>query len=250
MNIDDPETTVLRRRIIREKISLRRIYQEWYQEIAAALPEGPGDVLELGSGPGFLKEYVPELITSEVFFCPGVDLVLSGLQLPFSDGGLRAILMTDVLHHIPNVRAFFKEAGRCVRPGGVIIMIEPWVTAWSRLVYKNLHHEPFEPYAEKWELDSSQPLSGANGALPWILFERDYQQFQREFPQWRLTSPKLLMPFRYLLSGGVSLRTLIPNPCFRGVRWLEDLLQPWRRSFAMFAQVVLVRLDGDQSEIQ
>jgi len=45
-----------------------------------------------------------------------------------SDGSLRAIVMTDVLHHIPNVESFFAEAARCVRPGGVIVMIEPWLT--------------------------------------------------------------------------------------------------------------------------
>ena len=247
LDIDDPQTTILRRRIIREKAFLRKIYQEWYRGIAAALPEGPGCVLELGSGPGFLKEYIPEVITSEVFHCPGVDLVLDGMQLPIANGTLRAILMTDVLHHIPNVRKFLSEAGRCIRPGGVIVMVEPWVSAWSRLVYQNLHHEPFEPEAEQWELQNSKPLSGANGALAWILFERDYQEFKTEFPQWRLTGINHLMPFRYLLSGGISLRTLMPGWAFRPLGWLESLLLPWRKSLAMFGQIVLVRLDVNRN---
>jgi len=45
--------------------------------------------------------------------------------LPFADDTLRAIVMTDVLHHLQNLRRFFKEASRCVEVGGKVIMIEP-----------------------------------------------------------------------------------------------------------------------------
>ena len=72
LDIDDTKTTLLRRRIIREKKFLERIYKEWYAGIVAALPEGPGPILELGSGAGFLKEFIPKLITSEIFHLPGI----------------------------------------------------------------------------------------------------------------------------------------------------------------------------------
>src|SRR5437867_4413096 len=101
LDIDDPRTTRLRRRILREKPFLRRIYEEWYAAIAATLPPGSGPVLELGSGAGFLAEFVPDLITSEVFHVPGIDLVLDGAALPFKEGSLRAVAMTNVLHHLP-----------------------------------------------------------------------------------------------------------------------------------------------------
>ena len=52
LDIDDPKTTRLRRQIIQEKYFLRKIYEEWYQSIAASLPGGEGAVLELGSGGG------------------------------------------------------------------------------------------------------------------------------------------------------------------------------------------------------
>jgi hypothetical protein len=51
---------------------LRGIYTEWYAGIVDILPDGPGGVLELGSRPGFLGEFVSGLITSETFLCPGV----------------------------------------------------------------------------------------------------------------------------------------------------------------------------------
>src|SRR5581483_6966006 len=89
LEIDDPRTTDLRRRIVREKPFLYRIYREWYASIASALPPDPGPVLELGSGAGFLEEFVPNLITSDIFPVPGNRLVLDGQQLPFADGSLR-----------------------------------------------------------------------------------------------------------------------------------------------------------------
>ncbi|HET9881889.1 MAG TPA: methyltransferase domain-containing protein, partial [Candidatus Binatia bacterium] len=134
MDIDDPHTTEIRRQIIREKSFLRQIYHEWYAAIANKLSTSEGPVLELGSGAGFLKDFVPGLITSEVFHCPGIDVVLNGMELPFANGALQAIVMIDVFHHIPQPRRFFTEAARCVRPGGVVLMIEPWVTSWSQLV--------------------------------------------------------------------------------------------------------------------
>lgn len=241
LDIDDPKTTHLRRRILEEKRFLHRIYEEWYRRLARSLPAGPGAVLELGSGAGFLADFVPGLVRSEVFFCPGIDAVLDGLALPFADGSLKGLLMTNVLHHLPGPRRFFAEAARAVRPGGVIALIEPWVTPWSRLVYTKLHHEPFLPEARDWEIPSGGPLSGANGALPWILFVRDRERFEQEVPAWSIRSVEPIMPFRYLVSGGISLRTLVPAASYPLFRGIEGALSPLRNRLAMFAHVVLER---------
>jgi SAM-dependent methyltransferase len=241
LHLDDPRNTELRRRVLHEKRFLRRIYEEWYRRVAQTLPFGEGPVLEVGSGAGFLREVVPGLVTTEVFPVPGVDLVCDALSLPFRDGALRGIVLVDVLHHLPEPRRFFAEAVRCLRPGGAVVFIEPWVTTWSRKVYRRLHHEPFDPEAREWGFPSTGPLSGANGALPWILFERDRSRFEAEFPELRLARLELLMPFRYLLSGGFSTRTLVPSAAFAPVRWLEGRLGRWMDRLAMFAHGVLVR---------
>jgi SAM-dependent methyltransferase len=241
LDLDDPRTTQLRRRVIAGKPFLQALYREWYARIARALPEGEGPVLELGSGAGFLAEYIPGLITSETFSGDGVRAVLDGHALPFAGASLRAIVMTDVLHHLRDARGFFHEASRCVRHGGAVIMIEPWVTPWSRFVYTRLHHEPFRPDAAEWRLPPGGPLSAANGALPWILFERDRARFEREFPEWSIRPVELLMPFRYLVSGGVSTRNLMPGWSFGLWRALERALSPWLLQLAMFAQITLRR---------
>src|ERR1041384_7828288 len=149
--------------------------------------------------------------------------------------------MTDVLHHIPEPRLFFAEATRCVQPGGVMAMIEPWVTAWSKIVYDRLHHEPFEPETPSWELPSNGPLSGANGALPWLIFVRDRLRFEQEFPCWQIEIINPIMPFR--LSGGVSLRSFTPGWSFRFWKRIENALGRWNNQLAMFAQIIVRRLD-------
>jgi SAM-dependent methyltransferase len=246
LDLDDPQTTYLRRRILEEKRFLRKIYEEWYRGLAASLPEGAEPVVELGSGAGFLSAFVPGLVRSEVFHTPDVDVVLDGLALPFASASLRGIVMTNVLHHLPRPLRFFAEAARCVRPAGVVAMIEPWVTPWSRLVYTRLHHEPFLPESRQWEISGSGPLSAANGALPWILFRRDRERFERQTPQWRIRSVTPIMPFRYLVSGGISLRSLVPAASYPLWRWLEDALSPFSGWLAMFARVVLERTQASE----
>ena len=209
--------------------------------LASRVPEGPGWVFELGSGAGFLRRYVADLITSEVFSASDIDLVLDAREMPFLSGTLKAIVMVDVLHHIPDARLFLSEAQRCLRPGGTIVMIEPWVSTWSRLIYGYLHHEPFEPATNSWSFPENGPLSGANGALPWIIFERDKSKFQSEFPNLEIEEVAPLMPFRYLVSGGVSMRQLMPESSYPLWRAIESPLQLWPNTWSMFALIHLSR---------
>jgi len=241
--LDDPATTVAQRAIIAAKQPLRRIYEEWYEDLASHVPAGSGAVLELGSGPGFLAERVSGLVTSEVFVCKGLRAALDARALPFRGGSLRAILMTDVFHHVPDAGRFLREASGALRPGGRIVMVEPWVTPWSRFVYGRLHHEPFDPGAEGWTFPPGGPLSAANGALPWIVFARDRERFARELPALRVVDVAPRLPFRYLLSGGLSVRALLPEAAFGPLARAEARLG--RRAaerWAMFARIVVERV--------
>jgi SAM-dependent methyltransferase len=242
LQVDDPATTALRKQIILSKPFLKAIYDQWYAVLAQELPSGEGKVLELGSGGGYCARFIPGLITSEIFCCPGVEIVLDAQQLPFAGGLLRAILMTNVLHHLPDVRRFFAEARRCLRPGGKILMIEPWVTPWSSFIYKNFHHEPFHPEAPEWTFAAAGPLSAANVALPWIVFERDRSRFASEFAELSLEQIRPFLPFRYLVSGGVAMRSLMPGFTYPAWAHLERLLKSHMSQLGMFAFISVGRV--------
>lgn len=238
-DLDDPATTALRRQILATKPFLRHIYDDWYKRIDAWLGDGPEPVLELGAGAGYAERIVRGVLKSDVQLLSGLDIVLDATALPFGAATLRGIMMTNVLHHVHDPRAFFAEANRCLVNGGAIAMIEPWVTPWSAFVYRRFHHEPFEPEAAEWKLPAGGPLSCANGALPWIIFGRDRKEFAATYPSLNVVCVEPFMPFRYLLSGGMSLRALMPGWSTVVWRGVELLLSPLNGALSMFALIVV-----------
>jgi SAM-dependent methyltransferase len=238
--LDDARTTLLHRQIILNKPFLKKIYEHWYRifvKQSALLPPGP--LLEIGSGGGFIQEVMPGVITSDILSLEHCDKCFSADKLPFQNDELSGIFMINVFHHLPKPADFLKEANRTLKSNARIVMIEPANSIWGRFIYRNFHHEPFEPKAG-WEIDSTGPLSGANGALPWIIFERDKSLFEKQFPGLELQSIKFEMPFMYLVSGGVSRRALVPLWAFNFIRGAEKLLSPVSKYLSMF-QVIVIR---------
>ena len=241
LDLDAPGTFTIHQKILAKNKFLRKIYLEWYHFIWEQMPDLEGHILEVGTGAGFLKQSLPETITSDVILHSNIDLVLDGRRLPVRRGSLKAIVMVDVLHHILNAPDFFKAARRSVMKGGVIVMVEPWNSTWANFIYNRFHHEPFLTQEEVWGSQDSHSSSQTNGAIPWILFQRDLSRFSLEFPEWEVKSVQPCLPFRYLLSGGLSMRQLVPTWSFSFWRWIEQVMQPVMERWAMFARIVLIK---------
>ena len=245
-HLDSPATSNARREVLRSRPVLNSIYQHWYEKLLSCIPNGPGRILEIGSGGGFLQDLCPTAIRTDFLPLDQIDVQLDVCTgLPFASFSLKAILGLNVFHHLSTPRSFFREVQRCLRPGGALILIDPWVTPWSRFIYRTFHHEPFEPDAQTWEFASSGPLSGANGALSHLVFSRDLSMFQKEFPHLRLVHQQALTPFSYALSGGFSHPEFIPEVLFAPLRKFEDRFPPARRHFGMFALNVLRHIPSD-----
>ncbi|MBF0406757.1 MAG: class I SAM-dependent methyltransferase [Candidatus Riflebacteria bacterium] len=238
-SIDDPSTSELRKEIIKSKPFLYSLYREWYKLLINSLPEINGKILELGSGGGFLAELIPDLIASDIIFLNKLSLICDARSLPFVGDSFKAIVMVNVLHHIPCIDSFFKSASRVLKRGGRIIMIEPWLTKTSKLIYKNMHHELFDEKQKAWQLSTDSPLSSANGALPWIVLQRDIRKFEALFSEFKILKIHKMMPLSYLLSGGVSMRSLIPGFLYSPIRFIENILEKNFTSTGMFALAIL-----------
>ena len=244
-NLDDPAVTLLHSEIIQKKLFLKRLYIDFYKQFQKAVSDPEKKVLvELGSGGGFIKNVIGNVITSDILKLPNVDRVFSALGMPLEQASVNAFFMIDVLHHITDPRGFFKEALRCLKVGGKIVMIEPANTCWSKFIYKNFHHELFDPQAN-WEAakGAQGPLSLGNGALPWIIFTRDRKIFEREFPSLRIARMRNHTPLRYLLSGGLSLRQLLPSFAYPLVKAIEYVLSPANNLLGMFQTIELEKVD-------
>jgi SAM-dependent methyltransferase len=238
--LDAPATTAARRDIIARKRLLHAFYDtayEWFSSRSTTLPTGRK--IELGSGAGHIKETMPDVQTSDIMPLPFVDMVVDATAQPFGDGTLSAIYMIDTLHHIPDVSRFLSEAERTLAPGGRIIMQEPANSTFGRFIYRNFHHEAFEPSATRWSFPSTGPLSSANGALPWIVFERDRAVFKQRHPTLRLVELEYCHPLLYLASGGFSARQMLPDCATKPLLALEKLLRPLNRRIGMFVRIVV-----------
>lgn len=69
----------------------------------------------------------------------GPALLADGLQLPFAADSLDMIYVQHVLHHIGNVERALAEIRRCLRPGGVLFLVETVednpIIRWGRRLY-------------------------------------------------------------------------------------------------------------------
>lgn len=236
-DLSDKEITLIHKKIIQRKFFLRKIYFDFYSQFKKAIGGTENKLLvELGGGGGFIKEVIPNVITSDIICLPNLDKCFSALKMPFADKTVDAFLMIDVLHHFDDAKGFFREAERCLRPGGKIIMIEPANTLWGHFIYQNFHHEMFDPTAD-WNLAKGSPLYSANGALPWIIFFRDREIFEKEFPGLKIIELEFHTPFRYLISGGVSFRQLLPDFAYPFIKAAELILSPFNKFLGMFLTI-------------
>ena len=74
-----------------------------------------------------------------------------------------------------------------------------------------------------------------------LFLKETEEQDCREFKELQIVSIRPIMPFRYLVSGGVSLRSLIPGLTYGFWCLIEHAIQPWINQMAMFAQIILQR---------
>ena len=245
LDLDDPETSIRRRQLAKTKRALHLSYIRWYKMFAAIdRTAPPGARVELGSGGGFLEEYIPGLVTTDLLPLPFVQKVCAAEQLPFENGSVGAIYLINVLHHVAEPRRFFAEAERVLTPGGVVAMIEPYVSTFSRFIYTYVHHEPFDPRAESWELPPSGPLSGGNDALPSNIFVRDRTLFEQRHPNLTIERIAPHTCISHLLSGGVTMRSFVPAATIPLFQKLEGGMGPLMRHLGVFATILLRKRSG------
>ncbi len=228
--------------------ALRRLYSGWYARVAAELPPATfGPRVEIGSGPGFARGFIPDLELTDLVRAPWHDREVSADALPFADATLGALVMCDVLHHLPSPRAFFDEAVRALRPGGRIVMCEPYVSPLSYPIYKLFHPEPLDlrvdPLADQRGNGSRDPFD-ANQAIPTLLFGRRRASFESSFPALEIRRIDRFASVSYPASGGFSHRPLLPQPVWAALHRLEGKLPLALIRWAAFRMLIVIERRG------
>lgn len=242
MDLNSYSALLEHRKIIRKKTFLKKLYFDFYQEFTnASLVEGK--IIELGSGAGFLKELMPHVVTSDVIDGPDIDKVFFADKIPFKSSSVAAFLMMDVLHHIKDPKRALREMERCLKKGGKIIMIEPYISAWGSFIYKYIHPEKkgFNPKAG-WKIKGNGRMTDANPAMAWIIFKRDRKLFEKKFPNLKIIRFDPHTPLRYLISGGLFSFQLLPTAFYPFIIFLEKKLEIFNEEIGMFVTIELQKI--------
>ena len=83
-------------------------------------------------------------------------------------------------------------------------------------------------------------MSGANQALSYLVFDRDLRRFRAEHPSLEIVHRDVLPSFvRYLVSGGLNFRSLLPDFASPLLKAGEFLLSPLRHVLGLHRVIVL-----------
>jgi len=232
LDLDGPEAIVRHRQIIRGNPLLLARYvfvYDLFRSVERTLEPLGRPSLEVGSGAGFLKSYIPDVITSDVVVGEGIDRVEDACALSFEDGALKAVYAVGVLHHLREPGRFLGEVGRVLVTGGRCVLDEPSSTPFGYFMNRHLHQEHTDRHAEEWGIPAGGRLTGANMALAYIIFRRDRGRFEELFPRLKVRQIVYHDFLRYTLSGGLSFRPFVPRCLFGAVNGLEKLAAPLMR---------------------
>ncbi len=226
--------------------ALRILYARWYGAIRDQLPPPDlGPRIELGSGPGFAREFIPDMLLTDLVAAPWLDRQMAAETLPDADGSVGALVLFDVLHHLSAPARFFAEASRVLRPGGRIVMCEPHISAVSYPVYRFLHAEDVvlgaDPYADHTRPDKD-PFE-ANQAIPTLIFGRGRREFERRFAGLRIRRVRHLSGLSYPASGGFSRQPFLPLPLWRALLRAEDFVPEGLFRLAGFRLLAVIQKD-------
>jgi SAM-dependent methyltransferase len=204
-----------------KKSCLRFLYKQWFELIISELTSGM--TLEVGAGIGQFKEYIQEAITLDIEKTSWSDVTGDAQYLPVKSDCLGNLVLFDVLHHIPSPKQFFTEAMRALKPGGRILIMDPYISPFSYLVYQYFHPEGVDtecdPLGVK-QVCSYVPFD-SNQAVATILFFKKQDIFKKIFPELKILKSQRLALLAYPLTGGFGGKQLLPDRLIKLISSLE-----------------------------
>ncbi len=225
-------------------------YRELYRDQFKDFPNPASlSILEIGSGTSPLKQFLSNVVTSDVLDLDYLDLVFDCHEIDklgaIKDESLDIITLTNVLHHLKSPIAFLNRAASKLKSGGKVIATEPFFSVLSTVVFKYLHHEPVDFRISQPELGHVKgPLASANIALPWLIFFRKRDWLQRLNDNFDITSfsTRPFSAVSYMATGGISRRLPVPGFLYRLLFRVDLALSRRFPSFcAAFFTVTLTR---------
>ena len=240
------------RRFWEKKPLLRKVYSQFYGEIARRLnPAVSGRIVELGSGMGNIKEHIPSCIITDIFPNPWLDRVESAYQLSFDRGEVGHLILFDVWHHLQFPGTALEEFARVLAPGGRIILFEPAMGTIGRFVFGHFHHEPLGMQEViEWNAPDDFPGNepgyyAAQGNASRVFGSSDFKDMLR---MWRITEVEYFAGIAYLASGGFRGPQLYPEILLPLVNLMDSALSRFPKLASRMLVVMERELHSEQEE--
>jgi len=105
--------------------------QSELQQLTSGLDLSGAKILNVGANRinltrDMIGQDVDCILNTDIVGLPNLDCIADATNLPFEDGSFDAVVFLRVLHHIDQFRKALQEALRCTKPGGHILLSEPY----------------------------------------------------------------------------------------------------------------------------
>ncbi len=242
---DSEEMLAIHSKVLYEKPMMKGVFSEFYDTCVSLdkkhFATSKGKRIEIGAGVSFFKKKYPEIISTDIKKAENLDMVVDAQNMPFEKGSIHAIYGINCFHHFPNPNLFFKELERVLEKGGGCILIDPYYGMVAKRFYKKIFDsETFDTTQKEWVNESLGFMNGANQALSYIVFKRDRKKFEEMYPNLEIVIQKPLNNYmRYVLSGGLNFRQILPSSFSLVIKFFELVFIPFNSVLALHHVIVI-----------
>jgi SAM-dependent methyltransferase len=247
MDINGISRLEAHKKMLKKKRMLREVFNEFhylFKKLDLKYLKGDGLEIELGSGVSLMRDKFPKVLATDIVDAPHLDMILDAEKMCLDDQSVRVLYGQNCFHHFLHPDNFFEELNRVLIPGGGFIMLDPYYGPFANFLYKRLFKtEGFDKKLPTWQTPLSAPMFGANQALSFIVFVRDRAEFERKYPSLKIVHRQTIGNYlKYLISGGLNFRQLLPDRLTGSISLLEKILSPLNYFLALHHIVVIQKI--------
>jgi ubiquinone/menaquinone biosynthesis C-methylase UbiE len=201
-----------------QKPGINRYLKYLYSKIENSLIGNK--IIEVGSGAGLSVHFIKKhsITLTDVMDWPQgkVQGSIDATNLPYPDNSFDTLFALDAIHHMEFPVRALAEACRVVVPGGRVVIIEPFVSYFSFLIYKIFHNEQTTwnyKISSDGSVTSNIASEGEQSTLQSIISDDKWVRSIKEFSKKEIKIHRsYFSPFSFFATGGLS--NPLPIPAF------------------------------------